>query len=127
MNKADMKFTEDHEWVFVDKTGKAYIGITDFAQDALGDIVFVELPKPGAMVVCGKAFGSVESVKAVSDLLSPVSGKVIEINDALIDEPQLLNEAPFDNSVITVEMSDAGELEALMDDVEYEEFCGKEN
>ncbi|KAI4453999.1 aminomethyltransferase [Holotrichia oblita] len=107
--------------------GKAHIGITDYAQDALGDIVFVELPKQGAVIVCGKTFGSVESVKAVSDLVAPVSGKVIEVNEALNDEPQLLNEAPYDNYVITVEMSDPGELETLMDDVEYEEFCGKEN
>lgn len=127
MNTVDMKFTKNHEWVCALKNGKAHIGITDYAQDALGDIVFVELPKQGAAVVSGKAFGSVESVKAVSDLASPVSGKIIEINDALNDEPQLLNEAPYDNYIITVEMSDTSELEALMDDVEYEEFCGKEN
>ncbi|MBE3595725.1 MAG: glycine cleavage system protein GcvH [Hydrogenibacillus sp.] len=112
---AGLKYSKEHEWVRVDGT-KAYIGITDFAQDELGDIVYVELPEVGAELVAGESFGSVESVKTVSELYAPVSGKVVEVNGRLADEPELVNRAPYaDGWMIVVEMRDPAELEALLD------------
>ena len=119
-----MKFTKQHEWAKAEES-MAYVGLSDFAQKALGDIVFVELPAVGAQLTAGESFGSVESVKAVSELNAPISGKVVRINQALEDTPELLNEDANGNWIIAVEMDDASELNALMNDVEYEEFCQK--
>jgi len=116
------KFTKDHEWV----NEEGYIGISDFAQNALGDIVFVELPKVGDKLEAGKNFGSVESVKAVSELYAPVSGTVIEINDALEDAPELLNQDALGNWIIKIEFSNIEEFDRLMSEEEYKEFCQNE-
>lgn len=120
-----IKYSKDHEWVTTEGN-TAIVGISDYAQHALGDIVFVDLPKIGAQVTAGKAFGSVESVKAVSDLFSPVSGAVSEINQALEDAPELLNEDAMGNWIIKVQMSDAAELNNLLNETEYQELCENE-
>jgi glycine cleavage system H protein len=117
----DLKYTEEHEWISLEgKLGK--IGITDHAQDALGDVVYVELPEVGDKVVKGEAFGSVESVKAASDLFAPVSGTVVEVNEELDDSPELVNKSPYDDGwMIVVEVEDESELEELLTPEEYEE------
>ena len=120
-----MKFTEHHDWVRVEGT-TAFIGISDFAQNSLGDIVFVELPAIGAQLTAGGSYGSVESVKAVSELYAPISGKVVQINDVLEDSPELLNADAHGNWIAVVEIEDETELNALMNQDEYEEFCKNE-
>jgi len=119
-----IKFTKDHEWIKADG-GTAYIGISDFAQNALSDIVFVELPKIGSKFIAGKSFGSVESVKAVSELYAPVSGTVTEINAELENAPELLNANADETWLVKIELDNAGELDSLMNKEEYEEFCKK--
>ena len=110
---AEMKYSKDHEWM-KEEDGVVVIGISDFAQDALGDVVFVNLPGEGDEVTAGEAFGDVESVKAVSDLVSPVSGTVCAVNEDLLDEPEQLNKAPYDAWLIKVEnVSDTEELLAV--------------
>jgi glycine cleavage system H protein len=114
-----LKYSKEHEWVAVDGT-RARIGITDYAQDALGDVVFVELPKVGATVAAMTACGEVESTKSVSDVFTPVSGTVVEANAALDEQPELLNQDPYGNGwIFVVEMSDASEVDALMDAAAY--------
>ncbi|MEV7631383.1 glycine cleavage system protein GcvH [Microbacterium sp. NPDC089318] len=109
-----LKYSEEHEWVALDGT-TATIGITDFAADALGDIVFVELPEVGAEFSRGDVFGEAESTKSVSELYAPVTGKVVEINDAVVDDPALLNSSPFGDAwLIKVEVAD-GALDGLLD------------
>lgn len=116
----ELRYSEEHEWVRVEGN-KAYIGITEFAQSELGDIVFVELPEVGATLKQDEPFGSVESVKTVSELYAPVSGKVVEVNGALESEPELVNTSSYDKAwMIVVEMSDASELDKLMDADKYE-------
>lgn len=118
---AQLKYSEEHEWVRVDGS-KATIGITDFAQNELGDIVFVELPKVGDDLTFGDPFGSVESVKTVSELYAPVSGKVMEVNANLETSPEKVNEAPYgDGWMIVVEIADASELEKLWSADKYKE------
>lgn len=120
---ADIKFTKTHEWVT--KDGEVYaIGISDFAQKSLGDVVFVNLPEAGDEVSKGESFGDVESVKAVSDLMSPVSGTVTEVNEDLNDAPEKLNSDPYGAWIIKV--SDVSDTEELMDEAAYKEFCSKE-
>jgi len=117
-----VKYTRDHEWVKVEGS-IATIGITDFAVQELGDLVYVELPVVGDEVRAGERLAAVESVKAASDVFAPVSGEVIEVNEALEDEAGLLNESPMDEAWIArVEMNDPKELDALMDRAEYDEF-----
>ena len=125
MSVQDLKFSNDHEWIKAEG-GRAYVGISDFAQHHLGDIVFVDLPSVGAKLAAGEVFGSIESVKAVSDFLSPVSGTVVEINEALADAPELLNEDAYENWILVVELDDPAELNSLMDNDQYEEFCKNE-
>ena len=120
--KTELKYSKDHEWV-KEEDGLFVIGISDFAQDALGDLVFVNLPEVGDAVTAGEAFGDVESVKAVSDLLSPVSGTVAEINEELLDAPELLNEDPYGAWIIKV--SDVTETEELLDAAAYEAHCAE--
>ena len=120
-----IKFTDKHEWVNADG-GTACIGISDFAQSSLGDIVYVEFPKIGDRLKAGETFGSVESVKAVSELYAPVSGTVIEINEELEDTPELLNENAYENWIIKVGLVNTGELDLLMNEEEYGEFCKNE-
>ena len=107
-------YSESHEYVKVEGDF-AYVGITDYAQHALGNVVYVDMPEVDDEVEAGEDFGAVESVKAASDLISPVSGTVVEINEALEDKPELINEDAFENWIMKVEMSDKGELDNLMD------------
>lgn len=118
-------YSESHEYVKVEGDF-AYIGISDFAQNALGNVVYVDMPEVDDEVEAGEDFGAVESVKAASDLTSPVSGTVVEVNEALEDTPELVNQDAFANWIIKVEMSDKTELENLMDAKAYEEFCKNE-
>ena len=120
---AELKYSKDHEWM-KEEDGVAVIGISDFAQDALGDVVFVNLPGEGDEVTAGEAFGDVESVKAVSDLVSPVSGTVCAVNEALLDEPEKLNKAPYEAWLIKVE--NVTGTEELLDAAAYEAFCAQE-
>jgi len=117
-------YSESHEFVRVEGDF-GFIGITDFAQNALGNVVYVDMPEVDDEVAAGEEFGAVESVKAASDLYSPVSGTVVEINEALEDEPELINQDAFANWIIKVELSDKSELDALMDAKAYEAFCNK--
>jgi glycine cleavage system H protein len=120
-----VKFTKEHEWAR-EEGGKVYIGISDYAQNALGDIVYVELPAAGKKVKAGDAISVVESVKTASDIYSPVSGTVIEVNEALEDSPELLNEDPYENYIAVVDPEDLSELDELMDEEEYRKFCSEE-
>jgi glycine cleavage system H protein len=116
----ELKYTKEHEWVRVEGN-RAYIGITDFAQSELGDVVFVELPEVGAEIEQNSTFGTVESVKTVSDLYVPVSGKVVEVNTELVDSPELVNEDPYGKGwMIVVEMKDTAELNTLLTAEQYE-------
>lgn len=117
-------YSESHEYVKVDGNF-GYIGITDYAQHALGNIVYVDMPEVDDDVEAGDEFGAVESVKAASDLISPVSGTVIEVNEELEDAPELINQDAFGNWIIKVELSDKSELDNLMDAKAYAEFCEK--
>ena len=119
----ELKYTGSHEWTLIED-GIATVGISDFAQDALGDIVFINLPEVGDDVAAGEAFGDVESVKAVSDLISPVTGTVCEINEELLDAPEKLNEDPYGAWIIRVE--NVEDTEELMDAEAYEAFCAEE-
>ena len=118
-------YSESHEWVKVEGN-VAIVGITDFAQHAMGDLSYVDMPEVDDEVNAGDEFGAVESVKAASDLFSPVSGTVVEINEELEDAPELLNQDAFANWIMKVEMSDPSELENLMDAAAYEEMCANE-
>ena len=119
-----LKYSESHEWVKVEG-GIAVIGVSDYAQKEMGDITYVDVPEPGDTVEKGVEFGALESVKASSDLFSPVSGTVTEVNEALCDAPELINEDAFANWIIKVEMSDPSELDALMDAAAYSELDGE--
>jgi len=117
----DLRYLETHEWVRVDD-GSARVGISDFAQDELGDVVFVELPEAGDEFSAGDAFGVIESIKAVSDLYAPVSGEITDRNEALFDDPELVNEDPYgDGWMIELELADEGELDDLLDPGAYEQ------
>ena len=118
-------YSESHEYVRVEGE-YGYVGISDYAQHALGNIVYVDMPEVDDEVVAGEDFGAVESVKAASDLISPVSGTVVEVNEALEDEPELVNKDAFENWIIKVELSDKAELDNLMDAAAYEKFCENE-
>ena len=122
---ANYKYTKEHEWISVEGT-TGTVGITHYAQDSLGDIVFVELPKPGDTLEAGKIFGSVESVKAVSDLYSPVSGAVIAVNEELKDAPERVNADANTTWMLKVELKDAGELDGLLSAADYEAFVSEE-
>ncbi|HEY9542742.1 glycine cleavage system protein GcvH [Prevotella sp.] len=117
-------YSESHEYVRVEGEF-GYIGITDFAQQQLGNIVYVDLPDVDDDVEAGEEFGAVESVKAASDLICPVSGTVVEVNEALEDSPELINQDAFANWIIKVKLSDTAQLEDLMDATAYENFCNK--
>lgn len=121
----DLLYTESHEWVKVEGD-KAYVGLTDFAQHALGDIVFVELPEVDAELSAGDSFAAVESVKAASDVYIPVSGTVVEINEAVVDDPSLLNQDAYENWMVCVTLSDKSELDGLMNAEAYETHCSNQ-
>ena len=115
-------YAESHEYVRVEGES-GYIGITDYAQDQLGNVVYVDMPEVDDEVTAGEEFGAVESVKAASDLFSPVSGTIVEVNEALEDEPELINKDAFANWIIKVQLSDKSELDNLMDAKAYEAIC----
>lgn len=117
-------YSESHEYVKVEGNF-AYVGITDYAQHALGNVVYVDMPEVDDEVTAGEDFGAVESVKAASDLISPVSGTVVEVNEALEDKPELINEDAFSNWIIKVELSNKTEVENLMDAAAYKEHCNQ--
>jgi len=118
----ELKYTEEHEWVLVEED-IVTVGITDFAQEQLGDVVFVELPEVGDDLEAGKSFGVVESVKAVSDIYAPVSGEVVEVNDELPDEPETINSSPYDDGwLVKIKLTDPSELDDLMDADDYSKF-----
>ena len=117
-------YSESHEYVKVEGDF-GFIGITDFAQHELGNVVYVDMPEVDDEVTAGEDFGAVESVKAASDLMSPVSGTVVEVNDALEDEPGLINKDAFENWIIKVELSDKSELDNLMDAAAYKDMIGE--
>ncbi len=122
---SDFKYTKEHEWIKPD--GKtATVGITHYAQESLGDIVFVELPKPGTEVTAGKTFGSVESVKAVSDLYAPASGQVTEVNNELTTAPEKINKDPHGSWMIKIALKDPSELSSLLSAADYEKFVAEE-
>lgn len=114
-----LRYSSDHEWVAVEGN-RARVGITDYAQDALGDVVFVQLPAVGAKVTAGESFGEVESTKSVSDIYAPVSGEVVAVNQAVADSPEVLNTDPYgDGWLCEIEMTDPGQAEALLDPAAY--------
>ena len=117
-------YSESHEYIRVEGE-YGYIGISDYAQHALGNVVYVDMPEVDDEVTAGEEFGAVESVKAASDLISPVSGTVVEVNEALEDKPELLNEDAFSNWIIKVQLSNPSELDNLMDKAAYEAFCAE--
>jgi glycine cleavage system H protein len=122
----DLKYTKEHEWVKVEGN-IATVGITDYAQDSLGDVVYVELPQEGASVTKHEPFGVVESVKAASDLYAPLSGSVTEVNDAIVDSPEAINEDPYGDAwMIKVEIANTGELGDLLTADEYQKFIEEE-
>lgn len=117
-------YTESHEFVKIEGDF-GYVGITDYAQEQLGNVVYVDMPEVGDDVSAGEEFGAVESVKAASDLISPISGTVVEINENLEEQPELINQDAFENWIIKVQLSDKSELEGLMDDETYMKYCEK--
>ena len=117
-------YSESHEYIRVEGD-YGFIGITDYAQHALGNVVYVDMPEVDDEVSAGEEFGAVESVKAASDLMSPVTGVVVEVNDALEDKPELINQDAYENWIIKVSLSDKGELDNLMNAKAYAEFCEK--
>ena len=117
-----LRYAESHEWVKVEGD-IAVIGISDYAQHSMGDLSYVDMPSVDDELTAGEEFGAVESVKAASDLYSPVSGKVVEVNEALEDQPELLNEDPYGNWIIKVQMSDPSEVEKLLDAESYKSIC----
>jgi glycine cleavage system H protein len=122
----ELKYTDEHEWVMVE-ADVVTVGITDFAQDSLGDVVFVELPEVGAALEAGKPLGVVESVKAVSDVYAPVSGEVIEVNEELPDSPELINTSPYEDGwIVKIKISDPSQLDELMDVEAYQAFVEEE-
>ena len=123
----DLHYSKDHEWVRVEGD-VAIVGITDYAQDSLGDVVYVELPKVGESFEAHEAFGSVESVKAVSEIFTPVSGKVAAVNDSLNDEPEKVNNDPYGEGwMIKIKLSNSGEVDSLLTAAEYEDFTKAES
>ena len=120
----ELKYTREHEWAAVEEGGRVRVGITDFAQDALGDVVFVDVPEQGTEVRAGEAFGEVESTKSVSDLFSPVSGRIVERNSTLEQSPELVNQDPYGEGwMIVIEVADPAELDDLLDAASYQRFA----
>lgn len=123
----DLKYAASHEWIKIDDSGVATVGISDHAQDALGDIVFVELPEPGTTVNAKDEVAVVESVKAASDIYSPLSGEITEVNDTLLDAPETVNSSPYENGwFYKMKLTDEGELAELMDADAYSDHCENE-
>ena len=128
MNPKESRYTQEHEWIYLESEGRGKIGLTDYAQDQLGDIVFLDLPEPGTEVEQFKKIGEIESVKAVTDFFSPASGKIAEVNRAAIDEPGTINEDPYGNGwLVILELDNPSELDALMSSDEYDKFVAELN
>jgi glycine cleavage system H protein len=122
---ADLRYTEEHEWIKIESDNTALVGITDFAQSELGDIVFVEIETEGEDLEANGIFGTIEAVKTVSDLFLPIAGKVLEVNSALADEPELVNNDPYEGGwLIRMEIGDMSSLDGLMDAVAYKNLIG---
>ncbi|SUY47994.1 glycine cleavage system H protein [Clostridium putrefaciens] len=121
----ELLYTKDHDWVKVEGD-KAYIGLTDFAQHSLGSIVFVELPEIDSEFEKEEVFGVIESVKAASDSLMPISGKILEVNEEVVEDPSVLNDNPYDNWLLCVEVTNKEELNELINAENYQELCNKE-
>ena len=122
---SELKYTKDHEWVRIEGD-RGTVGITEYAQGELGDIVFVELPEKGRMVEAGKSFGTIEAVKAVSDLYAPVSGEIVAINEALKDTPEMINKEPYGGGwMVTIKLTNPSEASALLDAGAYQKLIGK--
>ena len=122
---SDCRFTKEHEWAKPDG-GRIRVGISDYAQQELGDVVFVELPEIGREVKQGESFSNVESVKAVSDIYAPADGKVVEVNEVLSSNPEKVNESPYDDGwMVVLEVSNGSQLEGLMDAAQYDSFVGE--
>jgi len=121
----ELFYSNDHEWVKI-QGNKAYVGISDFAQHSLGDIVFVELPDIDAEFTSGDVFGVIESVKAASDMIIPLSGKVLEVNENIVDNPVLVNDDCYENWMILIEIDNMEETKELMNEEQYSEYCSKE-
>jgi len=118
----DLRYSKEHEWARTEQDGRVRVGITDFAQEALGDVVYVDLPEPGTQVSAGQAFGEVESTKSVSDVYAPVSGTIVERNGALEEKPELVNQQPYgDGWLVAIEAADPADLEQLLDASGYRE------
>ncbi len=127
MNPTDLKYSKEHEWVRPEAGDEAVVGITDYAQEQLGDVVYVLLPSEGEQLEQGKKLGEVESVKSVSDIFSPVSGEVIAVNEALSDQPELVNEDPYGKGWIArLRLSNPGQLDGLLSAQQYEEILAQE-
>jgi len=122
MYPADLKYTKDHEWIRIED-GQGRVGITDYAQKQLGDVVFVDLPEVGTNVTQGQAFGTIESVKAVSELFAPVSGEIVAVNGALKDQPEQVNSDPHGAWMVAIRLSSPGEAAALLDSTQYDEVA----
>jgi glycine cleavage system H protein len=123
----DLKYTEEHEWLAVTESGAVRVGITDYAQDQLGDVVFVELPKVGATVEAGSPLGEVESTKSVSEIFAPVSGTVVAVNNQLDDSPELINSDAYGEGwIVEINADDVSALDGLMDAAAYQELTDKE-
>ena len=128
MNPADLNYSKEHEWVRMESADVAVVGITEFAQDSLGDVVFVELPEVESEVGQFEKMGEIESVKAVSDLYSPVGGSVLERNEALVDSPELVNDSPYDKGwMLRIAVANGSDLGKLMSASEYESFLESED
>jgi glycine cleavage system H protein len=126
MNPKEYRYTTEHEWICPESKNKGKVGLADYAQSQLGDIVFLDLPAPGTQVEQGKKMGEVESVKAVSDIFAPASGQVLEINQTVIDQPGLVNKDPYGAGwLVRLELSKPSELEALMDSGKYDKFVAE--
>ncbi|PLX99757.1 MAG: glycine cleavage system protein H [Desulfuromonas sp.] len=122
----DLKYTEEHEWILLEEE-VATVGITDFAQDQLGDVVFVEIPEVGTKLEAGKAFGVVESVKAVSDIYAPLSGEVVEVNEELVDAPEVINTSAYEDGwMIKIQVSDMSQVDELLDAEAYQALVENE-
>ena len=126
MNPQECKYTQEHEWIRPESGNKGNMGLTDYAQTQLGDIVFLDLPAPGTKVEQSDKIGEIESVKAVSELYSPVSGQVVEINQSAIDEPKLVNEDPYGNGwLVRLELDQPSELDSMMDSKVYDKLVAE--
>ena len=122
-----LKYSKEHEWVYIDDTDSALVGVTQFAADSLGDVVFVDLPAVDSEISQFEPFGEIESVKAVSELFSPISGTIVEVNQSVIESPELVNENPYENGwLVRVSLTDPSELTRLMSANEYEAFIKSE-